>query len=197
MRTNHRDHIVILCVIVILGGACSTSLEATPAATEMLPIVARDLPIPTHTLIPKGHPDWSVIDQLVFNASIEPFWQIYTSNLDGSNRRQLTHSQVDEWSPEWSPDGTQILFLSERLSRTNPRIYVMDANGSNVRLMYDGPAYEWGAAWSVDGSQILFTEDQPDGTADIFIMNANGSNARRIIQRGSYPSWALAISEGA
>ncbi|HUM69218.1 MAG TPA: hypothetical protein PLK31_10275, partial [Chloroflexota bacterium] len=142
----------------------------------------------------EGHPSWSVNDQLVFNASVELFWQIYASNLDGSNQRQLTNSRVDEWSPEWSPDGTQILFLSERGSTLNPGIYLMKADGSNVHLVYDGPHYEWGISWSPDGAYILFTEDQPDGTADIFIMNSNGVNVRRIIERGSYPSWAIALS---
>jgi Tol biopolymer transport system component len=153
------------------------------------------LQLVAETPLREGHPSWSVNDQLVYNASLELFWQIYTSDLDGRNRRQLTNSRVDEWSPEWSPDGSRIVFLSERVSRVNPGIYVMDADGGNVRLVYDGPQYEWGAVWSGDGSQILFTEDQPDGTADLFIINSDGTNLRRILQRGSYPSWANAIRE--
>jgi Tol biopolymer transport system component len=153
------------------------------------------LQLVAQTPLREGHPSWSVNNQLVYNASLELFWQIYTSDLDGRNRRQLTGSRVDEWSPEWSPDGSQIVFLSERVSRVNPGIYVMDADGGNMRLVYDGPRYEWGAIWSGDGSQILFTEDQPDGTADLFIINSDGTNLRRILQRGSYPSWANAIWE--
>jgi len=135
-----------------------------------------------------------VNDQLVFNASLELFWQIYTTALDGNNRQRLTASRIDEWSPEWSPDGTEILFLSERDNRINAGIYVMNADGSNVRLVYNGPTLEWGAVWSADGTQIVFTADQPDRTANIFIMDADGSNVRQLIERGGYPSWARAIT---
>lgn len=139
----------------------------------------------------EGHTSWSVNDVLVFNASLQLYWQIYIIDVDGSNRQRLTNSTVDEWSPEWSPDGSQILFLSERDNTVNSGIYLMNADGSDVRLVYNSPEVEWGQVWSADGSQIVFTVDQPDGTADIFIMNADGSNATRLIERGAYPSWAV------
>lgn len=146
-----------------------------------------------HTPEREGHTSWSVDDRLVYNASMELFWQIYVSDLNG-NSRKLTDSRVDEWSPEWSPDGDRILFLSERESTANPGIYVMDANGGNVRPLYNGPTIEWGAVWSADGRQIVFAADQPDGTASIYRMDADGGNARKVIDRGGYPSWAVAIS---
>ncbi|MBK8904575.1 MAG: PD40 domain-containing protein [Anaerolineaceae bacterium] len=144
----------------------------------------------------EGHTSWSANNLLVFNAS-EPnqnYWQIYTSDLAGNNRQKLTNTRIDEWSPEWSPDGTQILFLSERDSSVNSGIYMMEADGSNVRLLYNSPTEEWGPAWSADGNQIVFTVDQPDGTADIYIMNADGSNVRQLIERGGYPSWAQSLT---
>lgn len=142
----------------------------------------------------EGHTSWSVDDRLVYNASMELFWQIYVSDLDG-NRRKLTDSRVDEWSPEWSPDGRRILYLSEQTSTLNPGIFVMDADGGNVRLIYNGPTAEWGAVWSPDGRQILFAADQPDGTAAIYMMDADGNNARQVIGRGGYPSWAVATGD--
>lgn len=151
-----------------------------------------NLQLINQTPMREGHVSWSINDELVFNASIELYWQIYTTTLDGSNHQQLTNSRIDEWSPEWSPDGSQILFLSERGSSINPAIYLMEANGSNVRLIYDGLNYEWGIAWSPDGSQIIFTEDRPDGISDILIMNRDGTNVRHLTERGSYPFWAIA-----
>jgi Tol biopolymer transport system component len=141
----------------------------------------------------EGHTSWSVDDRLVYNASSELYWQIYVSDL-GGNRQKLTNSRIDEWSPEWSPDGERILFLSERDSSVNSGIFVMDADGGNVRLLYNSPATEWGAVWSADGRQIAFTVDMPNGTAAIYLMDADGGNARKVIDRGSYPSWAIASS---
>ncbi|MFN2304170.1 MAG: TolB family protein, partial [Anaerolineales bacterium] len=142
----------------------------------------------------ESHPSWSVNDLLVFNVtdSGTDYWQIYSANVDGSERRRLTHSHDDEWSPEWSPDGRYILFHSERDNAANPGIYTMNADGSDARMIYNSSREEWGASWSTDGSQIVFAVDQPDGTADLFIMDANGNNARRFLERGGYPSWAPA-----
>jgi Tol biopolymer transport system component len=148
----------------------------------------------TDTSLRESHPSWSINDQIVFNGSLELFWQLYTIAIDGTGQQRLTNSRIDEWSPEWSPDGTRIVFLSERANTTNPGIYVMDIATLNVTLVFDGPNYEWGPIWSADGTQILYSEDQTDGSADIFIMDLNGFNNRRLMERGSYPSWARAIT---
>jgi len=144
----------------------------------------------------EGRSDWSVQNKLVFNVRIESYWEIYTSDLDNSNRQILTdNDSLDDWSPQWSPDGTQILFHSEQESSPNSGIYLMNADGSDVRLLYNEPLEEWGASWSADGSQILFAVEQPDDTADIYIMDIDEPEiAQRLIERGSYPSWAVAIS---
>jgi TolB protein len=151
-----------------------------------------DLQRITFTAAREGHTSWSSDNLLAYNASQpgQNFWQIFVANSDGSNRRQLTNTRIDEWSPEWSPDGRFIVFMSERDSSTNPGIFVMNADGSDVRLVYNGPYEEWGPVWSADGSQIVFSMDQPDGTADIYIMNNDGSNVRLLLERGGYPSWA-------
>lgn len=139
----------------------------------------------------ESHPSWSVIDRLIFNVTNRgtDYWQIYSANLDGSDRQRLTHGDDDEWSPEWSPDGGTILFHSELEGESNPTINLMDADGGNQRVIYRHTQEMWGASWSADGSQIVFTVDQADDTADLFIMNADGSNVRRLLERGGYPSW--------
>lgn len=153
-----------------------------------------DLRQVTDTPHREGHMGWSE-DGLVFNASLQRYWQLYRSDVDGSNRRALTDSTYDEWSPEWSPDGEWILYLSERDSRTNHGIYLMRADGSDPRVLYNGPDYEWGAVWSADGTQIAFTVQASEGDeagAAIYLMDADGGNVRRIIDRAAYPSWAVA-----
>lgn len=119
----------------------------------------------------KGHSSWSVGGQLVFNASVELFWQTHISNLDTRNRQQLTSSNVDE-------------FLPGRLNDTILGIYVMNEAGSNVRL---DPRYEWGVVWSASGSWILFTGNQPDGTVAILIVNADGAEVHYLVGQCSYP----------
>ena len=52
-------------------------------------------------------------------------------NVDGSNLHALTKNQGDNWSPSWSPDGTSILFQTNRDG--NWEIYLMNTDGSNPR----------------------------------------------------------------
>ena len=67
--------------------------------------------------------------------------EIYVMNADGSNITRLTDNPDADLWPSWSPDGQQILFLSER---DGGGIYVMDSDGMNQRRLTDGD----GPAWS-------------------------------------------------
>jgi TolB protein len=67
--------------------------------------------------------------------------EIYVASVDGSEVMRLTISDVDESSPAYSPDGTQIAFVREG------DVHVMNADGTGVRpLTADGTiAYvTWG-----------------------------------------------------
>jgi TolB protein len=80
-------------------------------------------------------------------------------------------------SPAWSPDGSRIVFYSERDG--NGEIYTMNADGSAVRRLTHHPADEGYPSWSPDGRTILFDSDR-DGGFDIYAMDADGSNVRRL-----------------
>jgi Tol biopolymer transport system component len=70
---------------------------------------------------------------------------------DGSGERPVTSNG---WDGEWSPDGRQIVFASDR---DGPRqIYVMQADGSGVRRVTSNPEPEDMPTWSPDGRSIAF-----------------------------------------
>jgi TolB protein len=58
---------------------------------------------------------------------------IFTLNVDSPRTKpiNITKSPHHDTSPVWSPDGTQILFVSDRDS--NKELYIMNSDGSNVR----------------------------------------------------------------
>jgi TolB protein len=118
-------------------------------------------------------------------------WEIYRMNPDGSGITQLTFNSPDyNYSPEWSPDGQQIVFEARRAN--NWDIYVMDADGSNVRQLTTDPATDRVPAWSPDGSLIAFGSNRR-GNFDIYVMNTDGSNARALtntISTDYYPDWS-------
>ena len=103
---------------------------------------------------------------------------------------QLTDTEGSEYDISWSPDGRQILFVSERDG--NPEIYVMDNSGNNVvRLTRNDKVKDVQPVWSPDGKNIAFASDL-DGDFDIFIMNNKGEDQKRLTNNDASdvdPSW--------
>lgn len=108
--------------------------------------------------------------------------QIYAMRPDGSEIRQLTHNNVINTDPDLSPDGTQIVFISEFDSipgfpGRRPDVYVMNVNGTGVHRLYVSYSTSWHPRWSPDGKQIAFTSvDQATGDFRVYVMNSDGSN---------------------
>ena len=73
-------------------------------------------------------------------------------NADGSNPIRLTDSPPGtNFEPNWSPDGTKIVFTSTRDPASPPgsnyEVYVMDANGSNQTNLTNYPAPDSRPDW--------------------------------------------------
>jgi Tol biopolymer transport system component len=92
---------------------------------------------------------------------------------DVVNETNLTNGSWNDRQAAWSPDGSQILFRSDRDG--NHEIYVMDADGSNLIRLTNDAGTDGTPAWSPDGTQILFGSNR-DGDYEIYVMDADGSN---------------------
>lgn len=80
-------------------------------------------------------------------------WEIYILNSSGANLKRLTGSDsilagppYDNVAPAWSPDCSQMVFLSNRDGNWRP--YIMNADGSNQRPfmpdVMDGLTFQYG-----------------------------------------------------
>ncbi len=101
--------------------------------------------------------------------------EIYVMDADGSGVTNLTNNPAADLDPDWSPDGTQIVFASDR--DDNPHLFVMDADGSNVRQLTFGAGFETSPRWSPDGARIAFS-----GSGNIVVMDADGGNRVTVLQ---------------
>ncbi|MDP9223745.1 MAG: hypothetical protein M3P18_07785 [Actinomycetota bacterium] len=69
---------------------------------------------------------------------------IFVVNVSTQNLARLTDA-TDSYSPSWSPDGSQIVFGSNR--RGTQDIWVMDSDGSDQRPLTSDPAIDSAPSW--------------------------------------------------
>jgi eukaryotic-like serine/threonine-protein kinase len=84
-----------------------------------------------------------------------PDGMLWTSNTDGSNRRQLTFPPMEASLPSWSPDGSQIAF-SARRPGGHWQIYLVPAAGGDpLPVLADG-SDDLDPTWAPDGTALGF-----------------------------------------
>jgi hypothetical protein len=148
-----------------------------PAGTGFAAVVANSVDEARVTFSPDG-------TKIAYMSAISGNPDIYVADANGTNPVRLTDAPGSDDSPSWSPDGSKIVFDSDRAGGARD-IYAMNADGSNVvRLTYGS-----GGAlpnWSPDGGRIAFTRD-----GNIFWMRADGSGLRQLTTGGGdSPDWS-------
>jgi dipeptidyl aminopeptidase/acylaminoacyl peptidase len=96
---------------------------------------------------------------------------------DGTNQTRLTNNAVWGTNPSWSPDGTKIIFVSEK-DGVN-WIYMMEADGTNQTPLASFEGRSW-LALSPDGTRIAFPYELPGIGFEIYLMDIDGSNFTRL-----------------
>ncbi len=131
---------------------------------------------------------------LVMTLSYEGNAELYqVSPTDGKVLKRLTQSPSIDSSPSFSPDGSQLAFVSDR--QGSPQIYVMPAaGGAPRRLTYQG-SYNQTPRWNprTDKPVIAFTGRDEKATFDIFVYDTKTQKVDRLTQgRGSNsdPAWS-------
>jgi Tol biopolymer transport system component len=145
--------------------------------------------------------------RLVFYRSVraEPDFPIdiggslWVVNVDGTDARQLDTPPPNWWA-RWSPDGTTILFVSER-NQPAGAIFTIRPDGSGLTTLFEDPggAFPIDPIWSPDGSQIMFMLDpisdrfsHPNNA--LSVMRSDGTGITKLIDTPTFkssPEWWL------
>lgn len=110
--------------------------------------------------------------------------------IDATSMSLITQSNRQDRFPQFSPDGSKIVFVSDRSGRDE--IWVSNADGTQPMQLtsFDTPSYF--PRWSPDGQQIAFVS-RPYHNVDVFLVNASGEGLRRFTDLPGnelWPDWS-------
>ena len=127
---------------------------------------------------------------------------LFIAASDGSNERPLLSSKDSDYDPVWSPDGSSIVFTSDRAGSAD--LFLVKPDGTGLERLTENSAYDDQAAFSPDGKQLVFVSTREGGTSTLWIMEIATRNVRRLTsgKSGDFrPSWSpdgkwIAFSSG-
>lgn len=109
---------------------------------------------------------------------------VWVMQPGGFHAARLT-SDPSDTAPAWSPDGTQVAFVSARAG--NWELYLIEIATGQERRLTEDPAVDIAPVWSPDGKQIAFLSDR-EGVWAVYILEIKSGEVHKIIATGdAYP----------
>ncbi len=148
-----------------------------------------------HDLVGLKSPAWDATGRkVVFEGlSTAGYSDLYTIDFAAGKRVALTQDSYREEDPDWSPDGSQVVFASDR----NPfgragytNLYLVDVAQKTIQQITNGAWNDQDARWSPDGSRVVFSSDRA-GSYDLYQVDRQG-NGRQLtaLSGGAFdPEW--------
>lgn len=124
--------------------------------------------------------------QIIYSKKIDTSIELFMSDYDGKNERQLTSNSSINILPSVTPDGENIYFTSYVDGR--PKIYTLNLKSNAIDLISGFTGLNTAPAVSPDGKMIACVLSK-DGNSEIYLLNRKGKIERRLTN-----SWAIETS---
>lgn len=111
--------------------------------------------------------------------NLEKYGQIYISDFDGGNLKQITNNNAVNLSPTWSKDGLKITYTSYKSG--TPEIYNYNLITKQETKFVSKMQNSSGASWSPDGNLIAFSASSENGATYIFTMDKFSRNKKVLL----------------
>lgn len=126
---------------------------------------------------------WTPDGSVVYTTRLKENLDLWIVNRDGGEKRQLTFSSQNNFSPAVTPDGRTIVFVSTRAG--NPGIWKMDADGGNAIQLTDNNGASVEPSLSPDGKWVVYQHVDRDNKATIWKISIDGGNPVQLTDTAS------------
>ena len=123
-------------------------------------------------------PSWSAQGWIAYHGCDETGGAcgIWKMAPDGKGKSPVTNNESDT-TPDWSPDGNRITFMSARDG--NWEIYTVNGDGSQPTRITDNSAEDGLPTWSPDGNWIAFVSSR-GGLWSLYTVPATGGEPQKL-----------------
>ncbi|MFC1693775.1 BamA/TamA family outer membrane protein [Candidatus Latescibacterota bacterium] len=148
-------------------------------------------------------PAWSPAgDKILFCGIKDGKLDLFTVEIETLTYQRLTNDYFDESNPHWSPDGTKIVFASDRLELPYEHtinqitgfynIFIINSDGTNIRRITTNTFDDRDPYWSPEGDKIVFTSDH-NGITNLYYVDLNDMTSTpltNLLTGVSSPCWS-------
>jgi Tol biopolymer transport system component len=155
--------------------------------------------------------------KIVYTSLASGDLDLWTMNLDGSDKKRLTETYGYDGGPVFSRDGKKVVWrgghpadeaakqkyadlLKDNLtSPMKMELFISDADGKHVQQLTNFNCASFAPTFTPDGKQILFSSNKNncDGRKfELFLINTDGTGLQQITDFGGFTSFPEISPDG-